>query len=197
MLRVCRKEVSSPVVRIVGIPLIHWLSRTWTAWTIVSIVLLTSVCALAKVEVPVALQGAILSRALSYDQTLKERGGQLRIVLIATGNQDKDANTIGAAFKVQKLSVEIVPPVQASERLKGAAAAYFFPGTWSERLGQDCVLHRVLSISGDQDDAVAARVSLALGVSKGKPELVVNLSRTKTEGHVFSSRLLKLAKVIR
>jgi hypothetical protein len=81
--------------------------------------------------------------------------------------------------------------------LEGASALYVFPGLWTSRVGVLCNQSRVLSLSGMDVDAESGKVAVALGIANGKPEIVVHLPKSRAEGHQLSSRLLKLARVIR
>ncbi len=146
-------------------------------------------------EVDIALQGAILGKALNYDQTLE--GKKPNILIIAPSGSD-DAPQIAEMFaklggKVRTLTADQV----STDDAIWADAAYIFEGELTIGIRRLCSGNRVLSMSGSVEDVEAGRASLAVGVHKHKPRLVINMGRVDAEGHKLSSKLLKLARVIR
>jgi hypothetical protein len=53
-----------------------------------------------------------------------------------------------------------------------------------------------LSISGDPSLAASGDVSVSIGEVDARPQIIVNMSRLKAEGHELSAQLLKLAKIV-
>src|SRR4029079_18613309 len=66
----------------------------------------------------------------------------------------------------------------------------------SELLGAAAAA-KVLTIAGDAALAEQGKASVGLAMRGDKPEIVVNLDRVELEGHDFSARLLKFARVVR
>lgn len=159
-------------------------------------VLLFATQALADSNIPLPLQGAILAKALNYDQTVREQKGKPKVVIVAGGSQKGEAGALAQAFKTLGGPVVVTSPGDLDSNIRGASALYAFPGLVSETVRSLCVQHKVISMSGQKNDALSGRVSMSLGVAEGKPQIIVHLPRSKAEGHKLSSRLLKLAKVV-
>ena len=162
-------------------------------FAIVGAVAFWALSAQAAPRIPVALQSTILAKALKYDQSLPSKP---KIVILAGSGHAADAEVAAKAFRSLGGSVEIASAGDIGSKFKGAGAIYAFPGMLNESVRQLCVSNKVISLSADGDDAVAGRASISLGVSDGKPQIIVHLARSKAEGHKLSSRLLKLARVI-
>jgi len=160
---------------------------------VIGLVVFWTLSAAAAPKIPVALQGAILAKALNYDQSLSSNP---KIVVLAGGSQGADAEVAAKAFRALGGSVEIASADNLKSKLSGAGALYVLPGMLNESVRQLCVSNKVISLSADADDAEAGRSSIAVGVAGGKPQIIVHLARSKAEGHKLSSRLLKLAKVV-
>jgi hypothetical protein len=148
---------------------------------------------IAAPQVPVALQGAILAKALHYDQSLSTKP---KIVILAGAGDAGDAAVLVKAFSSLGGTVEIASAADVSSRIKGAGAIYVFPGLLSDAVRTLCVNHRVISLAGNSDEAIAGMASISVGIAGGKPQIIVHLPRSKAEGHKLSSRLLKLARVV-
>ena len=160
---------------------------------LVGVVVFWSVASYAAGKFPAALEGAILAKALKYDDSLPAKP---KILILAAGGNASDAKVMAKAFASLGGSVEIASPGEVSERIRGANALYAFPGLLNDSARALCVSHKVISLSGDPSDALSAKASIAIGVEGGKPQIIVHLSRSKAESHKLSSRLLKLAKVV-
>ncbi len=167
------------------------------AATVAALWLLPVAARAGGATVPIAMQAAIFSKVLKYDQTLEQRGGDHRVVVATNGNDAEEARKLVQALESLKLDVSVVDSTGLAAKLRGASAVYVFPNAWSPRLSALCNEHKVLSLSGVEQDATNGRVSVALAVVDDKPRIIVHLPKSKAEGHHLSSRLLKLAEVIR
>ncbi len=160
-----------------------------------SVATLASPAVFAAPTVALTLQGAILAKALNYDQTL---GGRSPKVMIIAKSADGNAKRLAAAFTKLGADVRTATPGRFGALEAGwADAAYVFTGQLTSKVRELCKKHRVLSMSEWTADVERGQASAAVGVNKGKPQLVINVTRVGAEGHRFSSRLLKLARVIR
>lgn len=140
------------------------------------------------------LEAAILGKALSYAQTLKT--GKANVLIVT---QDGGAGTqqLADAFRKVGATVKVTTPAAVDAPLAGwADAAYVPPGQLTTAIRDLCTAQRMLSMSGSVGDVEAGRAGMAVGVNADKPQLVVNLGRIAAEGHKFSARLLKLARIV-
>jgi len=134
-----------------------------------------------------------LGKALNYDQAIK--GKSPNILLVA--DSDDGVRELRAAFQKVGAAVRVANAASAESAADWADAMYVFPGQLTPAVRNACMTHKVLSLSATVGDVEAGNASVAVGVNNGKPQLVINLSRVQAEGHKLSSRLLKLARVVR
>lgn len=161
----------------------------------VSVITGSSLFTAPAAAVAPALQGAILAKVLNYDQTLSGRSPKVLIIAMGT---DGDAKALAAAFEKLEAAVKVVEPAAFNAaQASWGDAAYFVPGQLTAAAGELCRTHNVLSMSASVSDVEAGRASVGVGVSGGKPEIVINVTRVGLEGHKLSSRLLSLARVVR
>lgn len=151
--------------------------------------------ALAAPSVALPLQGAILAKALKYDQAL--RGRSAKVVILAR-NTNEAVRSISTAFRKLNTQVRVVPPGGFSaQQAAWADAAYVFAGQYSRGIDAAFTTHGVLSMVESVSLVESGQATIAVSVADSKPQLVINVTRMRLERHRFSSRLLKLARVIR
>ena len=73
---------------------------------------------------------------------------------------------------------------------------YLLPDVNTAQVKPFCTDGGILSISGVPSFADSGYVSVSIGEQDNRPQIIVNLSRLKSEGHQLSAELLKLARVI-
>ncbi len=169
----------------------------------------------AEDELPPERQVPILTRALAYDENLRNRAGDELVVAIMakTGSKSSEqaAEAIGRAFsglagiKVQGLPLKSTrigytnaANLTTAIGKEGIDVLYVAPGLEAELaaiLEVTKKLH-VLSLGG-REEHVTKGASLGVFLVSGKPTICVNLAASKAEGAAFGSDLLRLAKVIR
>jgi hypothetical protein len=96
----------------------------------------------------------------------------------------------------------LIPEIVTTGILEGSLAAsssvvYMMPGADLEQVTQFCASTKLLTISGLPSFAEQGHVSVSIGKKDDRPQIIVNLSRLKTEEHDLSADVLKLAKIIR
>ena len=172
--------------------------------------------AVARAEdVPPERQVLILTRALSYDDGIKGRAGEeiTIAVLSKAGNQPSDAmsavmlkafRAIGG-LKVQGLPLKITGLTYTNATALATAVAnqkvdvlYICAGLEADlpAIIETTRKNKVVSI-GSRQDHVERGLSIGVFPIDAKPTIMVNHPASKSEGIVFSSDLLRLAKVIK
>lgn len=157
----------------------------------------------------------ILVKALSYDEKFVERAGKEVVVAIlyraAEAGAADEAEAWRQAFaKLASLRFLGLPfrtlrlPLASPEQLaKGIAQegvdALFVLGSSKEELGgiQKVARQQKVLTMASREEQVSAGLSLGVFVIDGKTSLLINMTASREEGAVFSSEILKLAKVIR
>lgn len=160
-----------------------------------------------------ARKATIIARAMSYERSLSARVGQsLRLAILYAGGQMnslRDAESWRSAFgALDGIKIYDMPLVVTTYPWGGEAASVL------HKLGTDVLVvceglegqlsaitafsrkDRLLSV-GTQRRHLDTACTLGVFEDSGKPEIVINLSAAEREDVKFSSRLLKLAKVIR
>ena len=158
-------------------------------------------------------KATIIARAMSYERSLSARVGEsLRLAILYAGGQMdslQDAERWKAAFAgLDGIKIYDMPLVVSTYPWGGEAASVL------HELGTDVLVvcdglggqlsnitaftrrDRLLSV-GTQRPYLDNACTLGVFEDSGKPEIVINLSAAEREDLKFSSRLLKLAKVIR
>jgi hypothetical protein len=164
------------------------------------------------VTVPIALQIDLLGRVASYERNFASRPGSAAVVLVVTrrGNAEsaRAAGQIEAALRrastmggrpVQAIAHPFTSAASLRAAVDGSAAAivYLTPGLGGDIAGIAQALDgaAVLSVSAVANDADHGIV-LGFELVEARPKLVVNLRHARRQSVEFSSRFLRLARVI-
>ena len=165
--------------------------RLW--WMIAAVLCLSTGSVRAEMmPVPVELQAEIFKRIFSYDKTLS---GRLEITVFVVGEAVEKEKILQAFRSVGVNSLPVSTESLSSQSSK-PQAVYLLPGVEPAAVGRFCSDNRALSISGVPSLAGDGSVAVSIGTADNRPQIIVNMSRLKTEGHELSAQLLKLAKVV-
>lgn len=164
-------------------------------WSFVALValafILPSLPQTSKAAIPIELQASLFKKILSYDRTVKAKGGSLKVLLI--GNR---CDVAAAAFNRVGVITKIITTESITAE-SGDAHAVYFASAPSAMAKSSCETSKLLTLSGDVTAVDGGRASVALGIAGGRPQIVINLKSVKKEGHELSSQLLGLARVIK
>jgi|WetSurMetagenome_2_1015567.scaffolds.fasta_scaffold183858_2 hypothetical protein len=158
---------------------------------------------------------AILMKALSYDEKIKDRAGQEMVVAVlyrsGSGGAAEEAEAWRQAFAqltslyFRGLPVRVLKvPVGNTERLRKAIAQEGIDALFVLDVSKDDLSaiqkvareNKVLTMAS-REEQVAFGLSIGVFVIDGKNTLIVNLPASREEGAVFSGEMLKLARVIK
>jgi hypothetical protein len=153
-----------------------------------------SLASAQSTTVPLQLQATILQKIFSYNRTLEHRTP--KVLIVAADANDPQVSELKATLKRLGSTVDVTSAVALPTQVDGASAVYIMPGQLTDAVSRTCAQHGILSVSGVPAWAEQGRVSVAIGLADGKPEIIVSLQRSKAERHDLSSRLLRLARVI-
>ena len=148
-------------------------------------------------QLPPALQAALLAKIFQLDKTIQTKGmDNAVLVLVETPSSKKIIKEVAKAVRPLRITTKIVSASELN-KVKKASAVYIPSDAPLDVVSAFCKTKGALSISMKPAHAVSGKVAIAIGLRSDKrPEIVVNLPRAKSEGHVLSSALLKLARVI-
>lgn len=146
--------------------------------------------------VPSNLQAAIFAKVFNYDKQIRKSNGTFKVVIVVSEKNREHAKSLASDFSKVKVQTTLVKREELSGTIGTASAVYVFGAESINAIEKLCYRYKVLSISGDPALVRTGQVAVAIGISDNKPEIIVNLSRAKKEGHGFSAQLLKLVKVI-
>jgi hypothetical protein len=166
-------------------------------------------------ELPPERQVPILTRALAYDENLKNRAGdELVVAILAKAGSkpsEQAADAVSRAFsglsgiKVQglplrsaRLTYSNAGALSTAIKGQGIDVVYVCPGLDGElpAILEVTKKEHVLSM-GSREEHITKGASLGVFLISSKPTICVNLAASKAEGAAFGSDLLRLAKVIR
>ena len=169
----------------------------------------------ARAEVSPKQQAVILTRALAYDDKLKERAGDTVVVavLYRSGNSTSESESTaifegfeqlakvrvqGLPFKVVRIAWSGVAALKTAIGSQGIDAIYVCNGLSGEigAIKEATRKLHILTLAASEEDV---RNGLSMGVFtvEGKSTITVNLTASREEGAAMGSGLLSLAKVIR
>ncbi len=159
-----------------------------------AVVLSSAVARADEPAMPPTFQAVLFQKILSYDRTHKAGSP---ILLVPPDGQVPLAEQIQTAMADAGLVALILKATALGTAPRDADVAYFWPETSTEETQAFCAERGILSLSAAVALTVGGKVSVSVGTKvDGKPKIVVNLSRMKTEGHSLSADLLRLSTVI-
>jgi hypothetical protein len=157
----------------------------------------------------------VLIKALSYDDKLLDRAGQEMVVavLYRPGEEGATAEAEGwhrafatltslrfrgLPFRAVKLPLGNAQRLRKAIQQQGIDALFGLEVTADDLVTiQKVARERKVSTLASREEQVTAGLSLGVFIIDGKNTLMVNLTAARAEGAVFSSTMLKLAKVIK
>lgn len=147
--------------------------------------------ALAGREVPLNLQAAIFKKVFGMNPGLA--GNPSVAVVFAPGDEAESAEALKELTGAGVLA-STVPLAGAAAKLGDFKVAYLCKGSAS--LAGTCATAGKLTICGDSDLVRAGNATVGIGLSAGKPKILLRKSRVKAEGQEFNASLLSLAEVV-
>lgn len=142
-------------------------------------------------EVPLNLQAAIFKKVFSMNAGL---GGSPAVAIVHAPGDDAELAQAIKEFAGAGINATAVPMAGAAEKIDGFKVAYLTSGSGS--FAATCAAKGKLSICGDSDLVRAGKATVGIGLSGGKPKILLKKSRVKSEGQDFNASLLSLAEVI-
>jgi hypothetical protein len=154
----------------------------------------------ASDEVPVDFQATLFKKILLFDRSLS-RNESNKIAIPYTENVQGKAEELVAAFT--RVGIEasgFKTKSLTNEKLLAALAEstiVYVTNPMSAEANSYCYSNKKLTIAGEPGLVQSGHASIAIAKkTDGKPLILVNLKRLKSEGHEFSSDLLNLAQVV-
>ena len=145
---------------------------------------------------PLPVQAALFKKIFGYDEAL-DADANPKILVVYGEEGAEQASAVVRAFRQVGLEASAAKLSAAGANISSVSAVYAMGSAVAAGLRDLCVNHRVLSISGARALAASGEISVAIGRKQdGKPEIVINLSRSRAENHRFSAALLSLARII-
>lgn len=166
--------------------------NNYKTYILIGIHVVLSMTLLAQTTViPSTLQAMLFKKIFDYDKSLQGKG-TVNVLVVYNESSTIAKDRMIAAFKAVGIGATGARVGEASTVISAAHVVYVTAGVTSMR--ELCSKHKVLSISGDGTLADSGEVSVGLGMSDGKPKIIVNAGQLKAEGQELSADLLKMAK---
>lgn len=168
-----------------------------------------------EIEVPAIVQFEIFSKVLTYDKSLREHEDNYLTFAILYQHDVKVSDAIHNEMleaikkcelkEIKNLHFRFISVDLATENDLDEIIAksnidvmYISP---LRAFDVQTILklsraHGILTMTGVKE-YIEAGVSVGIGLKKNHPQIIINLPQVKAEGSDFSSRLLKLAKIIK
>jgi hypothetical protein len=144
--------------------------------------------------VPVALQADVFKQVFTINKLLKDNPNLRIMVVYQTASSKKTAEQLATEFQKRGLQSRVV---EAKDVLASASefdAVYLMPGV--AYIGDTGDGRKIITITGTPSYVENGKAAIGVVAIDGKPKLMVNLVRLKSEGQKISAELLKLAKII-
>jgi hypothetical protein len=144
------------------------------------------------------LEAVILAKVLLYDQSVSEQQRSLPIGILYRGSPSQEVKQITKAFRNAKASVLPIEIGQLSTHSGSVIALYIPTDVPIGRVSSWCAENKVLSMSATSDTVRSGLTSVAVVPgNNNRAKIVVNLARMAQEHRSLSSKLLRLAEVVR
>ena len=162
----------------------------------------------ASQTVPVSLQAAIFFKVLSYDGRISSKSGnQVMIYIVIDKKSSGQKDDILAGFnnlsgkslggkRVKVLSVDASDITNIAEHADVIYAASGSDNNTIEKIVTIASERKIATLGGDEAIAEMG-FAVGLAVEEGKPKIVVNFAASQEQGMKLSSKLLRLAKIIK
>jgi hypothetical protein len=159
-------------------------------------------------SIPANLQAAIFFKVLSYDGNIPSKDGSAITIYVVT-----DSKTAGqkAAFLAgfgklkgqqiggKTINISAVTAAEASNVANSNTILYVAAGS------DDSTIKKVLAVAvakkcatlGGSEALAQKGLAVGLSVEGGKPKIVINFPASQKQGMKLSSKVLRLAKVIK
>lgn len=142
---------------------------------------------------PIPIQAAIFLKLMEFDKNISS-GGTITIYVVgspdfAAAMKKAEGKAVGAATIGKVIEGTGVPTEKPSVIYIGSESVLSQLQTYTST-------NKVLSITGNPE-LVAKGVSMSVGISDGKPKIMLNLSASKDEGIDWNPAILKVATIIK
>lgn len=142
---------------------------------------------------PVSLQAALFLKLLAFDKNISSSGTVTVYVVgspeFASEMKNAEGKPIGSATLGKVIEGPNVPSEKPSVIYIGSESSLAEILTYTKG-------NKILSITGNPV-LISKDVSLFVGVSEGKPKIMLNLSSSKDEGIDWNPAILKVAATIK
>ena len=163
--------------------------------------------------VPSSLQAAIFYKVLAYDYNIQNKSGSdITIVVITDGKSAGQKGALSAGFNklsgqklgsktIRIIAIAVAGAGELESKIQSAGGdiAYLADGSSDQvvaKLLQVAQANRISTLCGSED-LTKKGFAIGLTVEGGKPKIVINLSASQKQGMKLSSKVLRLAKVIK
>lgn len=181
-------------------------------YVVASSIFLLSVVAGAQ-GVPSNLQAAIFYKVLAYDYNIqKKTGDSITIVVVTDGQSAGKKEALSAGFnkisgqklgsktvKIAAITVSGAGELESKIKSAGGDIVYLAEGSSHRvvtKLLQVAQANRLSTLCGSET-LTQKGFAIGLMVENGKPKIVINLPASQKQGMKLSSKVLRLAKVIK
>jgi len=163
-------------------------------------------------EVPLNLQAAIFFRVLSYDNSIKNKAGKLTISIVidkkTTGKKAqllKGFNALKGKTIFNKVIninvIEVSSPDQLANQINSRKSDILYVADGADK----GIINKLVSIAtktkkttiGGSEQLAKMGFAIGLAIENGKPKIIVNLKAALAQGMQLSSKVLRLAKVLK
>ena len=170
--------------------------RTIAALSLSASLLLAGIAWTEEMPVAANQQGEVFKKVFSFDRTLADRE-DVELLVVYEGTPSGLIGDIVLSFQEAGIASSTVSEDDLPGLINQASVVYFAPGVDVDAFNALCIENQVLTISGDPSLAEDGHVAIGVDVRDDRPEIVVHMGRLKAEGHVLSSELLRLSRIIR
>jgi hypothetical protein len=146
--------------------------------------------------VPMKVQALFIKKVAAFDRALSNK--PLKVAIIHQKDSSESVADVLSAFGA--VGVSAIGVIATDFKTDGMdfTVAFILNGATTPAVIAEAEKAQLLTISSTVPPVTEGKVTMAFGVREdGKPQIIVHLARSKTQGRLLSSDLLNLARVIR
>lgn len=159
-------------------------------------------------DVPVNLQAAIFFKVLSYDSAISSKdGSDITIYVITDGKTAGNKGAMVAGFGKltgkklggKTIKIKAIGVGEAAGVAGGNAILYVPDGASAGTISTIIAIaaQKKCATLGGSEALAKKGLAVGLGIENGKPQIVINFPASQKQGMKLSSKVLRLAKVIK
>jgi hypothetical protein len=165
------------------------------AWAVAGLLFATTPSRAQAISMAPNVQVLLFKKIFAYNQGVNS---SMKVLIVYAREFTGMASDVQKTFQKTNQTAELTSIGDFSQHASGSGVVYVIAPSVPAAVREFCAREHVFSVAPIPALAERGEVSVAIGTREDqKPEIVVNLARSKAEGQTLPMTLLSLARVIR